>query len=179
MSINLCSKWLCRKHRHVNNQIHCLLFQASMSYSFWADASLFGVHLINITPLIILNFMSPYENCMVNHLITFCLRFWGVYVFLMLQGFKCLDPSTNKIILFRHVNFQESFFPYSSMFPVNPSPLTIPSSQTTPPIFSPVQFPNMCVSPITNFDFISMSDPTSSPSISMSPKNMSTFSYVS
>jgi len=177
-----------RKHRHVNNQIRCLLFQASMPYSFWVDASLFGVHLINITPLPTLNFTSPYEKMYDKSPDYSLLKVFGCLCFpyvahsfahkflprskacLFLdispqhKEFKCLDPSTNRIILSRHVNFQESSYLYSSIFPANPSPLIVPSSQTTPPIFSPVQFPDMRASPINNFDFISTSDTTSSPS---------------
>lgn len=50
-----------RKHKHVANVLRCLLFQASMPFSFWADASLFVVLLINITPLPSLNYQSPFE----------------------------------------------------------------------------------------------------------------------
>ena len=40
------------------------------------------------------------------------------------RGYRCLDLNTNKIILSRHVTFDESVFPYGSMTPGTPPPHT-------------------------------------------------------
>ncbi|KAK6794362.1 hypothetical protein RDI58_007815 [Solanum bulbocastanum] len=50
-----------RKHRHIANVLCCLIFQASMSFKYWGDACLYVVFLINVTPLLVLNYKSPFE----------------------------------------------------------------------------------------------------------------------
>lgn len=79
------------------------------------------------------------------------------------KEFKYLDPSTNRIILSRHVHFKDFFFPYNLMFPAKTRTFAVSSSQTTSPIFSPIHLLDKCASPTTNFDFISRSDITYSP----------------
>ena len=57
------------------------------------------------------------------------------------RGYRCLDLSTNKIILSRHVTFDELQFPYGSITPSNPPSYTFldptPSSIMPHIIYNP------------------------------------------
>ena len=50
-----------RKHCHILNVSHALLFQSSLPVKFWGEAVLTASHLINRTPSKVLNGRSPYE----------------------------------------------------------------------------------------------------------------------
>ena len=69
------------------------------------------------------------------------------------RGFRCLDLETNKIILSRHVTFDETQFPYRSMTPNAPPTYTFldpaPSPLLNHGVFPPPQTPNETPTPLS------------------------------
>lgn len=124
-----------RMIRTINNSICSLLFQAKLSPTYWVEALHVAVHLINILPSsavqnqvpCTLLFQKPptYDNLKVFGCLCFpnlnhsnlhklsprttpCL-FLGYPS--QHRGYRCLDLKTNRIIISRHVAFDESIFP--------------------------------------------------------------------
>jgi len=123
---------------------------------FWEDAFLTAVYIINRLPTPILQHKSPYE--MVNNskpdfnfLRVFGCACWPylrpynkhkmdfrsktcIFIGYSIghRGYKCLDVSTGKIYVSRHVVFDESLFPYEPPQTVVPSihetPIILPSN---------------------------------------------------
>ena len=120
-----------------NNVIRTLLFQASMPPSYWVDALATATYLINRLPTKTLGLPTPY---FVLHATrpSYCeLRVFGcacypnltataphklaprstLCVFLGYspdhKGYRCLDLTSNRVIISRHVTFDESHFPFS------------------------------------------------------------------
>jgi histone deacetylase 1/2 len=126
-----------------------LLAHSDLPNIFWEDAFLTAVHIINRLPTLILQHKSPYE--MVNNskpdfnfLRVFGCACWPYLrpynkhkmdfrsktcIFIGYssghQGYKCLDFSTGKIYVSRHVVFDESLFPYE------PPQIIVPSIHET------------------------------------------------
>ena len=126
-----------RKIRSINNIVRTLLCHASLPQSFWPHALSMTTYLLNIlpskllgnlTPTHLLYHISPYYT----HLRVFgCLCFplfpsttihklhlcFAPCVFLGYpsshRGYKCHDLSSHKIIICRHVIFDEVTFPFS------------------------------------------------------------------
>jgi histone deacetylase 1/2 len=112
---------------------------------FWEDAFLTAVFIINRLPTPILNHKSPYEMVHqqkpdYNFLRTFGCACWPylrpynrhkldfvskncIFIGYSIghQGYKCLDISTNRIFVSRHVVFDENLYPYTAPKPLNPS----------------------------------------------------------
>ena len=134
-----------RMLRTANNVTRTLLFQASMLPSYWADALATATHLINRLPTKTLNMSTPFFalhgtlptyhdlwtfgcSCYPNltsttpHKLaprsTLC-TFLGYS--LDHKGYWCLDLTTNRVIISRHVVFDETTFPFSLR---RPSPST-------------------------------------------------------
>ncbi|GKA66081.1 ribonuclease H-like domain-containing protein [Tanacetum coccineum] len=162
-----------RMIRTINNVVCSLLFQARLPPEYWFEALLTVAYLLNIHPSISINNDIPYAKLFNKptsyiHLRTFgCLCYPYTFpshklaprttpsIFLGYpynhHGYRCLDLNTNKIIISRHVTFDETVFPFGFMTPIQPpsyqflddnldtSPialrlLTIPTSpQQTPP----------------------------------------------
>ncbi|PKU81996.1 Retrovirus-related Pol polyprotein from transposon TNT 1-94 [Dendrobium catenatum] len=125
-----------RKHRHLLETTRALLYTASISNSYWPDAILTANYLVNRMPSPNTDNKSPYELLFqqkpsYDHLRTFgCACFpltpsqlrnkfqpkSKLCVFLgyseKYKGYKCLDISNNKILLSRHVIFDENSFPF-------------------------------------------------------------------
>lgn len=124
-----------RMIRTVNNSISSLLFQAQLSPTFWAEALHVAAHIINILPSSSIERKSPhsilfgvtptYDNLHVFGCMCFpnvnysnlhkpsprstpCL-FLGYLT--NHRGYRCLNFKTNRIIISRHVIFDESTFP--------------------------------------------------------------------
>lgn len=126
-----------RMIRTINNAIRSLLFQAKLSSSYWVEALHTAVHILNILPSSTIKNEIPYKKLFnkvptYEHLRVFgCLCFPNINhsnlhklsarsspsLFLgyptQHRGYRCMDLKTNKIIISRHVVFDETLFPAS------------------------------------------------------------------
>ncbi|VFQ80258.1 unnamed protein product, partial [Cuscuta campestris] len=126
-----------RTIRTLNNTIRTLLFQANLPPEFWVEALHMATHLFNILPTTTLNNRTPHEALYrtppsYTHLRVFgCLCYPNLSatapqklaprsarcIFLgypeSQRDYRCLDLTTHKIIVSRHVTFDESCFPYA------------------------------------------------------------------
>nr|GEW23704.1 ribonuclease H-like domain-containing protein [Tanacetum cinerariifolium] len=121
-----------RMLRTINNLIRTLLFQAHIPSSYWVEALNMDAHLLNILPFTAINnkipFTKLYNQTTYEHLRVFeCLCYPHVDVLHKLEprstpciflgyhvnhrGYQCLDLASNKIIILRHVRFDEDVFP--------------------------------------------------------------------
>lgn len=152
--------------RTINNMIRTLLFQASMPPEFWVEALHTATHILNILPSAAINNEIPYTQLFktvpsYHHLCTFgCLCYPNLLptkphklaqrstpcAFLGYptdhRGYRCLDLSTRRIILSRHVVFDEMIFPLSrTSLPSSSLPDLVESPP--PPIPRQAQITNM------------------------------------
>lgn len=152
-----------RMIRTVNNAIGALLFQAQLSPSYWAEALHVAIHVLNIQPSSSIGQSTPHsllfgKTPTYSHLRVFvCLCFPNINnsnlhkssplstpcLFLGYplshRGYRCLDLKTNRIILSRHVIFDESTFPAAQRQSSNNSTYTFQDcSDQTPPIFKSI-----------------------------------------
>ncbi|KAI0523953.1 hypothetical protein KFK09_003317 [Dendrobium nobile] len=182
------------KHRHIVETTRTLLQTAHLPHSFWLDAAITATYFINRTPSATINNISLLQLMFnvtpsYNHLRTFGCECFPLQphhtrnkltptftscIFLgysdTQKGYKCLDPTTNRIAISRHVHFNESSFPFkhtaskepplesirhpSLLIPVstisNSDATTDPASRAThvpsPPITTNFQDPNNIVS---------------------------------
>ena len=126
-----------RMIRSVNNIVRSLLFQASMSPSYWVESLHTATHLLNILPTKTLSSSTPHMALFGAPLAYDHLRVFGctcypnlsataphklaprstLCVFLGYsahhKGYRCLDLSSNRVIVSRHVVFDETSFPFS------------------------------------------------------------------
>ncbi|GJT68983.1 ribonuclease H-like domain-containing protein [Tanacetum coccineum] len=123
-----------RMLRTVNNLIRTLLFQAHIPPSYWVEALNMAAHLLNTLPSTAINNEIPFAKLYnqiptYEHLRVFgCLCYPYVDVAHKLEprstpciffgypanhrGYRCLDLVSNKIIISRHVRFDEDIFPF-------------------------------------------------------------------
>ncbi|GJY98613.1 ribonuclease H-like domain-containing protein [Tanacetum coccineum] len=128
-----------RMIRTINNVIRTLLFQAHLPPSFWVEALHMATYLLNLFPSTDINNEIPFSKLFhkepdYSRLCIFgCLCYPHLHtphklapratpcIFLGYpayhRGYRCLDLETNKIILSRHVTFDETQFPNKSMTP--------------------------------------------------------------
>ena len=123
--------------RSINNVVRSLLFQASMPPSYWAEALSTATLLLNILPTKTLQFSMPHLALYgtppaYDHLRVFGCKCYpnlsttaphkltprpALCVFLGYsahhKGYRCLDLSTNRVIISRHVIFDETAFPFA------------------------------------------------------------------
>ncbi|GJV53715.1 ribonuclease H-like domain-containing protein [Tanacetum coccineum] len=126
-----------RMLRTINNLIRTLLFQAHMPPSYWVEALNMAAHLLNILPSTAINNEIPFiklynQTPTYEHLRVFgCLCYPHVDVSHKLEprstpciflgypanhrGYRCLDLASNKIIISRHVRFDEDIFPFGNV----------------------------------------------------------------
>jgi hypothetical protein len=112
-----------------------LLAQSGLSPKFWVDAFLTAIFLINRLPSPVLQHESPFSKLMQRSPDYTVLRAFGCLCYPLLRpyathklsfrskpcifigyggshkGYRCLDPTTNKVFLSRHVIFDETQFP--------------------------------------------------------------------
>ena len=124
-----------RMIRTINNTIRTLLFQARLSPVFWVEALHTAVHLLNILPSTSIENNIPYQKLFhkkptYDHLKTFGSLCYpnnnhsflhklaprsAPSIFLGYptnhKGYRCMDLKTRKIIISRHVVFDETIFP--------------------------------------------------------------------
>ncbi|WVZ58080.1 LOW QUALITY PROTEIN: hypothetical protein U9M48_008389 [Paspalum notatum var. saurae] len=123
--------------RTVNNIIRSLLFQSHLPPPYWVEALNTATHLFNRHPTKTLQFSTPHHALYgqppsYSHLRVFGCKCYPntsataihklaprsvMCVFLGYspdhKGYRCLDPSTNRVIISRHVIFDESSFPFA------------------------------------------------------------------
>ena len=143
-----------RKHQHIVETGLTLLAQANLPFKFWFDAFVSAVFLINRLPTATLGHKSPFE-CLFHNTPDYkffkvfgcaCYPFLRPYNAHKLQfrtskclflgyspshkGYRCLHPS-GRLYIAKTVHFNESEFPYQSLFH---SPKSIDQSQIVNPI---------------------------------------------
>ncbi|KAD3640471.1 hypothetical protein E3N88_29694 [Mikania micrantha] len=168
-----------RMIRRINEIMLSLLTRASLPPTFWVESLHTAVYLHNILPSKLLGYNTPTSILYNRHPSYSHLRIFGCScypnqtatrphklaprstpcVFLgyptNFRGYRCLDMSTGKVILSRHVIFDESTFPFSTstnsasydytFLDTEPSPLLFPSTQPSSPDTrspSPSTFPS-------------------------------------
>lgn len=123
--------------RTLNDSVRTLLLHASMPYHFWAEALATATYLLNRRPCKPKQLITPYELLYdsppdYQHLRVFgCLCFPNMAatsphklaprsaacVFLGYppdhKGYRCYIPSTRRVIISRHVYFDEQCFPFA------------------------------------------------------------------
>jgi hypothetical protein len=110
-----------------------LLAHSGLSNTYWVDAFLTAIYIINRLPTLMLNHSSPYEKLFHQVPNYSILRVFGCKCFPLLRpytnhkleyrskaciflgyshaGYRCLDPLTKKVYLSHHVVFNENSFP--------------------------------------------------------------------
>ncbi|GKD59032.1 ribonuclease H-like domain-containing protein, partial [Tanacetum coccineum] len=164
--------------RTLNNIIRTLIFQAKLPPTYWIEALHMVVHILNIIPSTAINDEVPFTRLFgtspdYSLLRTFgCLCYPHVYPNHKLEpratpslflgnaynhrGYRCLDLTTNKIIISRHVTFDETVFPYGS------TPSTTVLSYTF--LYEPdINLPSVSVSQIPPLKNSPHTPPTSPP----------------
>uniref|UniRef100_A0A2N9I4N5 Uncharacterized protein n=1 Tax=Fagus sylvatica TaxID=28930 RepID=A0A2N9I4N5_FAGSY len=128
-----------RKHRHIVETGLTLLAYSSVPFSYWDEAFLTAAYLINCLPSPITQHKSlidilyhkspdykflktfgcacwphlrPYNSHKLDFRSKRCI-FLGYN--LNHKGYRCLDPTTNRIYIARNVIFDESVFPFASL----------------------------------------------------------------
>lgn len=132
-----------RKIKSINNIVRTLLAHSSLPPSFWHHALQMATYLLNILPTKVLGYKSPTQilyqkNPSYSHLRVFgclCFPLFPSTTINKLQarstpcvflgypsnhrGYKCYDLSARKIIISRHVHFDETQFPFSKIHTPN------------------------------------------------------------
>ncbi|KAJ9566010.1 hypothetical protein OSB04_001976 [Centaurea solstitialis] len=130
-----------RTIRTINNTIRTSLIQASLPPTFWVEALLSSVHTFNLLPSTTIQYKTPFEMLFgffpsYSHLRVFgCLCYpntsptaphklaprSSACVYLGPspdhRGYRCLDLITQKVIISRHVVFDETHFPFPDFQP--------------------------------------------------------------
>lgn len=133
-----------RMIRTINNAIRTLLFQTHLSPSYWVEALNVTTHVLNILPSSSIGNQTPHfilfnQTPTYSHLHIFgCLCFPNINYTttnklaprstpclflgypLHQRGYRCLDLKTNRIIISRHVVFDEHTFPKAETPSLNP-----------------------------------------------------------
>ncbi|KAM1351501.1 hypothetical protein ACFXTH_005260 [Malus domestica] len=198
-----------RKNRHLVETAVTLLQKASLSSKFWFHACATSTYLVNRLPTSVLKMHSPFEVLYKSPPTLDHLRVFGCACYPSLKPYRTnkLDPKTtmciflgyaaqykgyicyaisdNKLIVSRHVLFDESVFPStyglsSSSFSSTVSSASIPVSLAPPTTFShppfiPIPFPHISSHPsVTLSDFQQLGDlgPTGDNSASRSASSL-------
>ncbi|KAJ0733108.1 putative RNA-directed DNA polymerase [Helianthus annuus] len=165
-----------RRHRHVVETGLTLLAQSKLPQTFWSFAFQTAVYLINRLPSRLSSNKSPYQLVFQRPPDYSFLRVFGCLCFPYLRpynqhkidfrstpciflgyspshhGYQCLDQTTHRIYIARHVRFNEHVFPSLTEPSIDP-----PSSSTAATSFSTIPDP-----PLAIFDNPSI--PTTEPS---------------
>jgi hypothetical protein len=163
-----------RMIRTTTNMIRCLLFQASLPASYWAEALHTATHLLNHLPSKAVSHSTPYFTLYGTTPTYDHLRVFGCACYpntsataphklsprstrcLFLgyssdhKGYRCLDLASHRIIISRHVVFDEDVFPLAG-----PSPPTDldsllesdPVSSSKAPRLMPLPAPRAATTP--------------------------------
>ncbi|KAK1415150.1 hypothetical protein QVD17_30922 [Tagetes erecta] len=134
-----------RMIRRLNEIMFCLLTHASLPNQLWVDALHTAAYLHNILPSASHNFITPTFRLYGRHPSYENLRVFGCLCYPNLsstrphklsprsttcvflgypenyRGYRCLNLATGRIILSRHVTFDENIFPFATSTPPNHS----------------------------------------------------------
>lgn len=149
-----------RMIRTINNAVRSLLFQAQLPNSFWVEALHIAFHILNLLPWKTIQNRTPYttpfnkptdythlrvfgsfcypnQNNNTNHKLSNrsspCVFFGYSHNH---KGYWCFDLKTRKIIISRHVTFDETCFPYKQTQPQPDSSYDFLSNSSEPsPLF--------------------------------------------
>ncbi|KAI5328775.1 hypothetical protein L3X38_028172 [Prunus dulcis] len=167
-----------RRHRHIVETGLTLLHQASLPLTYWSYAFKTAAYLINRMPTPLLHNLSPFTQLFDEQPNYSRLRTFGCLCFPWLRpynsnkllprsrpclflgyspnqsAFQCLDLSSNKLFISRHVQFDESTFPLANL-PSSIPHVTVDNSHTwvssLPPVtYVPVHSPTMPVAPVVS-----------------------------
>lgn len=127
--------------RTINNAVRTLLIQENLPTSFWVEALHAAVHILNLLPSSTINGKFPFSALFNKPLSYYHLRVFGSLCYphtnqsnkleprstpsvflgypLLHWGYRCFYLKTRKIIISRHVTFDESIFPYKITHPQN------------------------------------------------------------
>ncbi|GKC77307.1 ribonuclease H-like domain-containing protein [Tanacetum coccineum] len=188
-----------RMLRTINNLIRTLLFQAHIPPSYWVEALNMVAHLLNILPSTAINNEIPFtklynQTHTYEHLRVFgCLCHPHVDVSHKLEprstpciflgypanhrGYRCLDLASNKIIILRHVRFDEDVFPFGNVMSSNkptydfllPPIQTTTNVPTTEPFVQHIDEPDNPITPHPTTPPTSPPQPDTPPSHSSTP----------
>jgi hypothetical protein len=147
--------------RTTNNILRSLLFQASMPPSYWVEALHTATYLLNRHPTKTLASATPFLALFKTQPSYDHLRVFGCSCYPNLsstaahklaprsaacvflgypsdhKGYRCLDLSTNRIIISRHVIFDETSFPFSEVSSPPSSNFDFLSEFDDAPVISP------------------------------------------
>jgi hypothetical protein len=149
--------------RTTTNMIRCLLFQASLPASYWAEALHTATHLLNRLPSKAVSHPTPYFALYSTAPSYDHLRVFGCACYpntsataphklsprstrcLFLgyspdyKGYRCLDLTSHRIIISRHVVFDDDVFPLAGSSP----PTVLDSLLESGPSTHPSQAPRL------------------------------------
>lgn len=144
-----------RRHRHIVDTGLSILAHGSVPHKHWQYAFETSVYLINCLPSSISPTKSPFEIVFKKQLDYFFLKNFGYLCFSLLRpynrhkfsyrsrpcvflgyspshlGYWCLEPSTNRVYVARHVTFDEFSFLFTGPSLLGPHP--VHSSQSFSP----------------------------------------------
>ncbi|GKB82307.1 ribonuclease H-like domain-containing protein [Tanacetum coccineum] len=188
-----------RMIRTINNLIRTLLFQPHIPPSYRVKALNMVARLLNILPSTAINNEIPFtklynQTPTYEHLRVFgCLCYPHVDASHKLEprstpciflgypanhrGYRCLDLASNKIIISRHVRFDEDVFPFGNVTPSNtptydfllPHIQTTTNVPTTEPFVQHMNEPNTPITPHHITPPTSPPQPDTYPSYSSTP----------
>jgi histone deacetylase 1/2 len=143
--------------RTLNDSIRALLFHAAVPATFWPEALATATYTLNRRPCRPRHNDTPYKLLYGHHPSYDHLRVFGCLCYPNLtataahklaprsvaciflgyppdtKGYRCYDPETNKVIVSRHVYFDEHVFPFRNRC----TPASPPASTTSDELFLP------------------------------------------
>ncbi|CAA7054824.1 unnamed protein product [Microthlaspi erraticum] len=147
-----------RKHRHIVETGLTLLTHAGMPKSYWTYAFAAAVYLINRLPTPVIDNNSPFQKLFATSPNYSKLRVFGCLCFPWIKPYNshkledrstpcafigysptqsaylCLQPSSGRIYVSRHVKFDEHIFPFQKQSSNPPSEPLVVSPISSPPI---------------------------------------------
>lgn len=176
-----------RKHRHLSEMGRTLMIASSVPLYFWAEAICTSVFLIKRLPTPTLGWRSPFEALFGRLPDYKALRPFGCACYPHLapytahkleprsrqclflgyspnhKGYRCLDPSSGRVFISRHVIFDELSFPFATI----QSPGSTNGTSYDDMVFIPVVRTEERVTPLT--------PPPAAPTMAVSSPLPSTF----